>query len=116
MTSLVNADYAFNAYHSCAQTGLKRQSAEFSRCVLDRENSQIDAGVLPAGAAVKLNAALITPADSNPEDYFQSSFKMRYRREQYACGALGFEPDTSAFQSCVNKLDIEIFVVDHPNG
>jgi hypothetical protein len=116
VAALVRADYANNAYGSCAQTGLKRETPEFSRCVLDHENAEKDARTLPAGAAVKLNATLITPADSNPEDYFQSSFKTRYRREQYACGTLGFEPDTSAFVSCANKLDTEIFVVDHPNG
>ena len=116
VAALVSADYANNAYRACAQTGLKRETSEFSRCVLDRENSQKDAGGLPQGAAAKLNASLITPADSNPDDYFESSFNMRHRREQYACGQLGLEPDTRAFVSCVNNLDMEIFVVDHPNG
>jgi hypothetical protein len=116
VAALVSADYANNAYHACAQTGLKRETPEFSRCVLDHENNEKDAGALPQGAAAKLNAAYITPADSNPDDYFESSFKMRHRREQYACGQLGFEPDSSAFVSCVSKLDMEIFVVDHPNG
>jgi hypothetical protein len=116
VASLVRADYANNAYHACAQTGLKRETPEFSRCVLDRENTQKDAGGLPPGAAAKLNAAYITPADSNPQDYFESSFNMRHRREQYACAQLGLEPDTGAFVSCVGNLDMEIFVVDHPNG
>src|ERR1700748_258623 len=110
VTSLVRADYANNAYHACAQAGLKRETPEFSRCVLDHENSQKDAGGLPAGAAAKLNAAYIAPADSNPDDYFESSFDMRHRREQYACAQLGLEPDTSAFVSCVGNLDMEIFV------
>ena len=116
VASLVSADYANNAYRDCAQAGLKRETPEFSRCVLDHENTQRDGAGLPAGAAAKLNAAYITPADSNPDDYFESSFKMRHRREQYACAQLGLEPDTSAFVSCVGNLDTEIFVVDHPNG
>lgn len=116
VASLISADYANNAYHDCAQPGLKRETPEFSRCVLDHENAEKDARSLPAGAAAKLDAAFIKPADANPEDYFESSFKMRHRREQYACGQLGLEPDTGAFISCVNNLDMEIFVVDHPNG
>ena len=116
VASIVRADYANNAYQACAQTGLKRETSQFSRCVLDQENAQKDAGGFSAGAAAKLNAAYITPADANPEDYFESSFKMRHRREQYACAQLGLEPDTSAFQYCVSNLDKEIFVVDHPNG
>ncbi|HXS07709.1 MAG TPA: hypothetical protein VN723_13040 [Rhizomicrobium sp.] len=116
VADLISADYANNAYRACANAGLNRETVEFSRCVLDHENTRRDAGELPAGAAAKLNTAFITPADSNPQDYFESSFPMRLRREQYACGTLGFEPDTGAFVSCVNKLDAEIFVVDHPNG
>jgi hypothetical protein len=116
VASLISADYANNAYHACAQVGLTRETPEFSRCVLDRENAQRNQGGLPPGAAANLNAAYITPADSRPEDYFQSSFKMRFRREQYACGQLGLEPGTGAFTSCAKNLDSEIFVVDHPNG
>jgi hypothetical protein len=114
--SVVKSDCVNNAYRSCAQTGLKRETPEFSRCVLDSENIQRDAGSLPTGAAAELNAAYITSADSNPEDYLESTFKMRHRREQYACAQLGLEPDTGAFVSCVNNLDMEIFLVDHPNG
>ena len=114
--TLVRADYANNAYRSCAQAGLKRETSEFSRCVLDHENSQRDADGLSAGAAARLNAAYITPADSNPEDYFEGSFKLRFRREQYACAQLGLEPNTAAFASCASRLDMDIFVVDHPNG
>jgi len=112
----VSADYANNAYRDCAEAGLKRQSAAFSRCVLDRENAQKDRGALPAGAAARLDAAFVTAADASPDDYFQSSFKMRNRREEYACAQLGLEPQSGAFLSCVSKLDMDIFTVDHPNG
>src|ERR1700761_8687297 len=36
----VRADVATAAYRECAQAGLKRDTTEFSRCVLDRENVQ----------------------------------------------------------------------------
>ncbi|HEY4276059.1 MAG TPA: hypothetical protein VGM68_11275 [Rhizomicrobium sp.] len=116
VASLVSADYAFNAYQACGAQGLKRETSEFSRCVLNQEDKQKDAGRLPAGSAAKLNAAYIVPADSDPDDYFETSNKMRHRREQYACGGLGLEPDTSAFVACVNNLDMNIFTTEHPNG
>lgn len=112
----VHAYYAANAYRDCAQTGLKRESPEFSRCVLDNENSQRDGHRQPGGATARLNASYITPADSDPDDYFGTSNTMRHRREQYSCAQLGLEPDTGAFQSCVANLDMEIFTTEHPNG
>jgi hypothetical protein len=110
------ADYAANAYRDCAQAGLKRETPEFSRCVLDHEDAQRDASASPAGAASRLNAAYIAPADNSPDDYFGTSNTMRHRREQYSCAQLGLEPDTSAFVSCVSNLDMEIFTTEHPNG
>lgn len=111
----IDADYANRAYDACGQTGLKRETPEFSRCVLDRENAQKGTGAPPASAAT-LDAALVTPVDSNQDSYFASSFNVRHRREQYACAQLGLEPDTGAFTSCVGNLDMEIFAVEHPNG
>jgi hypothetical protein len=116
VTYQVSADYAANAYRDCAQTGLKRETPEFSRCVLDNENSQRDAQQLPNGAAGRLNASYIKAADNDPDDYFGTSNTMRHRREQYSCAQLGLEPDTGAFQSCVANLDLEIFTTEHPNG
>ena|SRR5665213_1147526 len=112
----VRADVATVAYRECAQAGLKRDTTEFSRCVLDHENAQRDAGPPPQGAATKLNAAYVTPADTDPRDYFGTSNALRHRREQYSCAQLGLEPDTSAFQSCVANVDMEIFATEHPNG
>jgi hypothetical protein len=115
MAALTSADYADKAYDACERAGLKRETSEFSRCVLDRENAQKDAGIAPGGAG-KLDAAFIAPVDSNQDSYFASSFNVRHRREQYACAQLGLEPDTGAFTSCVDNLDMEIFAVEHPNG
>src|SRR5579863_7660726 len=112
----VRADVATVAYRECAQAGLKRDTTEFSRCVLDRENAQRDAGQPQQGAASRLNAAYVTAADSDPRDYFETNNAFRHRREQYSCAQLGLEPDTGAFQSCVAKLDMDIFTTEHPNG
>ena len=101
---------------TCTRVVRLRPGAEFEACVSSLSVASQDAATLPAGAAAKLNANNITPADSNPDDYFESSFKMRLRREQYACGELGLEPGTAAFASCADNLDREIFTVDHPNG
>jgi hypothetical protein len=84
--------------------------------VLDNENSQRDGHRQPGGAAARLNASYIAPADNDPDDYFGTSNTMRHRREQYSCAQLGLEPDTGAFQSCVANLDMEIFTTEHPNG
>lgn len=113
--ALASAEYANWAYDACEHAGLKRETPEFSRCVLDRENAQKDTGN-PSGAASKLDAAFIAPVDSNQDSYFASSPSVRHRREQYACAQLGLEPNTGAFTSCVGNLDMEIFVVEHPNG
>ena len=116
MTYQVAADYAANAYRDCAPAGLKRETPDFSRCVLDHENAQRDANGLPAGAATRLSAAYITPADNSPDDYFATTNVMRHRREQYACAQLGLEPDSAPFATCVTNLDTEIFTTEHPNG
>ena len=115
VAGLESADYANRSYDACEQAGLKRGTPAFSRCVLDRENGKRDAASAPAVAS-KLDAAPIAPADTNQDSYFASNFNVRHRREQYACAQLGLEPDTGGFTSCVNNLDMEIFVVDHPNG
>jgi hypothetical protein len=112
----IRADVATVGYRECAQAGLKRDTTEFSRCVLDRENAQRDAGQPLQGAAAKLNATYVTPSDSDPRDYFETNNAFRHRREQYSCAQLGLEPDTGAFQSCVANLDLNIFTTEHPNG
>jgi hypothetical protein len=113
--ALASAEFANKAYDACEQVGLKRETPEFSRCVLDRENAQKGSGN-PSDVASKLDTAFITPVDSNQDSYFASTPNVRHRREQYACAQLGLEPDTGAFTSCVGNLDMEIFVVEHPNG
>lgn len=113
--ALVNAETANRAYDACEQAGLRRETPEFSRCVLDRENTQNGLGS-SQGAVSRLDAAFITPVDANQDSYFASSPSVRHRREQYACAQLGLEPNTGAFTSCVGNLDMEIFVVEHPNG
>lgn len=111
-----SADLAANAYRDCAQTGLKRETPDFSRCVLDHENIQRDSGQASFGAAARLNAAYVQPADNDPSDYFGTSRSTRRRREQYSCAELGLEPSTGPFISCVNNLDMDIFNIEHPPG
>lgn len=113
--ALKNAESANRAYDACEQAGLKRETPEFSRCVLDRENAQNGPNI-STGPATKLDAAFIAPVDANQDSYFASSFSVRHRREQYACAQLGLEPNTGAFTSCVSNLDMEIFVVEHPSS
>jgi hypothetical protein len=104
------------AYAGCAQSGLKRDTVEFSRCVLDRENAGMATGGSPGGSAATHDAAYVTQADTNPEDYFEASFDTRHRREQYACAQIGLQPESGAFVSCVNKLDSDLFNIEHPPG
>jgi hypothetical protein len=115
VAALESADYANRSYDACERAGLKRGTPGFSRCVLDHENGNRGADS-PAAVVGKLDAALITPADNNQDSYFASNFNVRHRREQYACAQLGLEPNTGAFTSCVGNLDMEILVVEHPNG
>ena len=116
VTYQVRDDIANVAYRDCGQSGLKRNSAEFSRCVLDHENAQRDAGKASSGAASRLDAAYVTPADADPRNYFETNNAIRHRREQYSCAQLGLEPDTSAFSTCVANLDMDIFTTEHPTG
>jgi hypothetical protein len=104
------------AYRDCGQNGLKPSSVEFSRCVLDAENGQIASSSASIGALPQLDASYIKAADSNPRDYFETSFDMRHRREQYSCAELGLRPDTEPFVTCVNKLDMDLFIIEHPEG
>ena len=109
------ADYAADAYGDCARTGLRRETPEFSRCVLDHENSEHDAGRLPL-AASRLDAAYVTAADSSPDDYFKTTNLIRHRREQYACAQLGIEPGSEPLATCARNLDTAIFESENYNG
>jgi hypothetical protein len=112
----VHQERVGNAYVDCAQNGLKRDTIEFSRCVLDRENAGTATGGPSGGPAATRDVAYVTPADTNPEDYFEASFDTRHRREQYACAQLGLQPESGNFVSCVNKLDTDLFNIEHPPG
>jgi hypothetical protein len=109
------ADYAADAYRDCAKLGLRRETPDFSRCVLDRENAAHDVGHSPSVTA-RLDAAYVTPSDSSPDDYFRTTNTMRHRREQYACGQLGLEPSSEPLASCVKNLDTQIFESEFPPG
>jgi hypothetical protein len=112
----IQYDRAIIAYRDCGQNGLKRNTPEFSRCVLDQENAQLASNTLPKGAVSGLDATYIKPADANPRDYFEASFDTRHRREQYSCAQLGLQPGSDSFVSCVNKLDMDLFNIEHPLG
>ena len=109
------ADYAVDAYGDCAKAGLRRETPDFSRCVLDRENAARDAGRVPSVTA-RLDAAYVTPSDNSPDDYFRTTNAMRHRREQYACAQLGLEASSEPMASCVKNLDTQIFESEFPPG
>lgn len=106
----LHQDRAADAYRDCTERKLARGTPEFSRCVLDRENDGA------RGRGLRLDAAYVRPADSNPEDYYQTGFGLRHRREQYACAQVGLLPGTEAFDVCVNGLDTTLFDTTFPPG
>ncbi len=98
---------AARLYRQCLQTGLKPGTVELSRCMLDR-------GATAPGTPASFDAAFVKPADDNPDSYFSASFRVRRRREEYACAQLGLVPGSGPFGSCVAKLDSDLFNIDHP--
>jgi hypothetical protein len=102
------------AYSDCGQAGLKRDTADFSRCVLDREKAQMASYVSQTGAPFPLDAAFVKAADDNPKGYFLASFDLRRSRELYSCAELGLTPNSGSFAQCVADLDSNLFEIDHP--
>jgi hypothetical protein len=98
---------AEQADQSCIRDGLKRGTADFGRCVLDAEDGI--RAQLPA-----LDAAAVRPADESPASYYETSFALRHKREQYACAAIALEPSSGPFESCVTDLDSNLWNIAHP--
>ena len=109
------ADHAANAYSGCMRADLKRETSQFSRCMLDREYMAREAGRPPPEAS-HLDTAYVMPADSSPDDYFRTTNMMRHRREQYACAQLGIEPISEPMAACVRNLDTQIFQSEFHDG
>ncbi|MBN9588053.1 MAG: hypothetical protein J0G99_03505 [Alphaproteobacteria bacterium] len=104
------------AYRTCGESGLKRHTAEFSRCVLKQEDDQQAARPNGSGTALQFNVADVKSADDNPRDYYTANFDLRRRREEYACAQTGLEPGSEAFATCANNLDVDLFNIAHPQG
>lgn len=104
------------AYRDCEEMGLKSETPDFSRCVLDRENSQLASNNLQTNPASGIDVGYSQPKNGKIESYFHTTFDERHRREQYSCASLGINPGSSGFVSCVNDLDMTLFGIDHPNS
>ena len=103
------------AYRACEESGLQRETPEFSRCVLNRENSRLASDVPQVNPVSRIDADYAKPADGDSESYFRMTFNQRHRREQYSCAGLGLDPGTGSFVSCVDNLDTTLFGIDRPN-
>lgn len=105
-----------NAYRDCVKMGLKSETPEFSRCVLDRENSQSGLNNLQTSPASGIDVSYYQPNDGEIRSYFRMTAGERRRQEQYSCADLGINPGSGGFVSCVDNLDMTLFGIDHPNS
>jgi hypothetical protein len=103
------------AYHDCEKMGLKNETPDFSRCVLDWENGQLALGKQQTSPTSDFNGVNSRPKDREIGSYFQMTFDERHRQEQYSCAELGVDPGSGDFVSCVNDLDATLFGIEHPN-
>jgi hypothetical protein len=110
----IQVDRDAYAYRDCTQTGLKRETREFSQCVLDRENVQLASNMHQGGALSQLDAAYVKPADGNSKGYYEASFDLRHRREQYSCAELDLEAYSGPYDQCVANLESSLFSIEHP--
>lgn len=55
-----------------------------------------------------------TPPKPAASPYFRASFAELRRREQDACGRLGYDAGSGGFAACVAGLDAALYAADHP--
>jgi hypothetical protein len=110
----IRIDRVAYVYRDCAQTGLKRETLEFSQCVLDRENVRLAPNMHQGAALSQLDAAYVKPSDGNSKGYYEVSFNLRHRREQYSCAELDLEANSGPFDQCVANLESSLFSIEHP--
>lgn len=100
----------FDTKRACLAAGLKPETPGFSDCLLNRED-----GVRSARPAF-MDASLVQASDSDSRSYFSAPFDLRRSREKHACAAIGVEPGSGGFVSCVNNLATDLFNIGNTNG
>jgi hypothetical protein len=102
---LVHARGLADARARCRDKGLRPSTPELAECVLD--SSETAADTAPNLLGSETTAA---PARS----YFGASPTETHRREERACAALGYNPATIGFASCLANLQSALFLTDNP--
>ena len=98
------------ANQDCRARGLKAESAELARCVLDTLRSPPSAPREPAVEQVSVSAP--PPKGS----FFTASGHEIRRREERACAAIGLNPAYGTFDACVKSIDDTFFSIDNPRN
>ena len=94
----------------CTDKGLRPGQPGFAECELQSADAH------PARATGSYFAA-VSDADGpgGLKSYSRTSPRDVFRREQLSCARLGFDPDDSAFGSCVAGLQSSMFEADNPS-
>jgi hypothetical protein len=96
----------------CIRQGLKPDTPEMSTCVLNHENAGTE-GIAPLSGVSMGEIERVAASDSDQGSYYTVTPEERYRREQYTCAQLSFEPGTASFDGCVANLDATLFAIAH---
>ena len=101
------------ARQDCQARGLKEGSPELALCILGALSE------ISPKASEQVDVRSVTPLDAQVpragKSFYSSSPRETVAHEQVACAALGLEPGTGAFTSCVRELDGTLYAIDHPS-
>ncbi len=107
MHSLGRGRALARAREACLDKGMKPDTPELAQCVLSSAQAA-------SVTAPTIRAVSETRETGVSKSYFQASPREVHRRVETSCAALGFDPTSGAFDSCVVGLQASLFAADNP--
>jgi hypothetical protein len=106
MKSRIVASLTEQSVKDCAKLGYAVGTQTFSYCVLSKRANYSSA---PDGGATTSFAG--GGREMPARDLSGTS---QHEREEYACVAMGIDPGQTAFEFCVQDLDMALYLAHHP--
>jgi hypothetical protein len=90
-----------SARSACVQKGLQRGTPAFAVCVVDAEQSSVNAGGDGGQSSQSVEGSTTDPHSASDT---QSANQTTWARESLACADAGIAPGSGAFSQCVSDL------------
>jgi hypothetical protein len=87
-----------SARSACAQKGLDRGTPAFAVCVVDAEQSSVNAGGDGGQSSPSVEGS------TDPHSYIGSADQVTWAQASVACADMGIAPGSGAFSQCVGDL------------